>query len=263
MFGVVPKTLWQRTNPSDDMNRIRMTSNCLLLTDGKVKIVLETGMGSKEGGKFENIYAVEGESIDKVLGARGIAAGEIDYVILSHLHFDHCGGAVRISGRGEYVPAFEKAIYFVQKKELEAALNSNERTRGSYLRHDFEPLQKAGQLRVLDGDSEIYPGISIFIAEGHTEGMQCTLVQSGDKKLFFSADLFPLEEHVSLPTIMSYDLFPLATLQTKKKILPRALREQWLMTFTHDPDIPFGYLEEKDGKIKVRPLELMKNQGSG
>jgi len=255
MFGIVPKVLWQRTNPSDDRNRIRMTSNCLLVTDGKVKIIFETGLGSQEDRKFVNIYAVTGESMDHMLKAKGVAAEEIDYVILSHLHFDHCGGAVRTGSKGDLVPTFPNAVYFIQKRELEAALNPNERTKGSYLKHTIEPLLKAGQVREIEGDSEIYPGISVFIAEGHTEGMQCSLIGNPHEKLFFSADLFPLKEHVNLPTIMSYDLFPLTTLQTKKKILPKALQEKWCMVFTHDPDTPFGFLEEKEKKIGIRPFE--------
>ncbi|MEW5806308.1 MAG: MBL fold metallo-hydrolase [Acidobacteriota bacterium] len=255
MFGIVPRTLWERTNPPDEKNRIKMTSNCLFITDGRIKALVEAGLGARKDSKFRDIYAVEGQSIDIKLAELGVDPEDIHVVILSHLHFDHCGGAVRIAGRknGEFIPTFPKAIHFIQKKELDAAFNPNEKTRASYIRHNFEPLLKAKQVKRIDGDCEIYPGLSVFIADGHTEGMQCTLIEGSGKKLFFSADLFPLKAHINLPYIMSYDLFPLKTLETKKKIIPKAIGEKWLMTFAHDADTPFAHLEEEEGKVKVRP----------
>ncbi len=254
MFGVVPKILWERTNPPDELNRIQMTSNCLLITDGKVRIILETGLGSLKNKKFEMMYAIEGKSLDEVLSEKGFSPTEIDLVILSHLHFDHCGGAVRENREGHFSPAFPNAVYCVQKREIEAAMNSNERTKASYVRHTFEPLVVSGLLREFDGEAEVYPGISLIVAEGHSEGMQCTLVKSGDETLFFAADLFPLKEHVHLPVIMSYDLFPLKTLETKRRMLARALKEKWYTVFVHDKNTPFGYIEEKDGKYSVQAL---------
>ncbi len=255
MFGVVPKVLWERTNPPDEKNRIQMTSNCILVTDGKVKIILETGLGSINNRKFSAMYAVEGKSVETVLGEKGFSADEIDYVILSHLHFDHCGGSVHESKEGSFLPAFPNAVYCAQKSEIEAAMNTNERTKASYVRHTFEPLVTSGLLREFNGAEEVYPGISLIVAEGHSEGMQCTLVKSGDAALFFSADLFPLKEHVHLPVIMSYDLFPLKTLETKRRILSLALAEKWCMVFAHDTDTPFGYIEEREGKYGVQPLK--------
>ncbi len=256
MFGIVPRLLWETSNPPDEQNRIKMTTNCLLVTDGATNIIIETGMGSKEVGKFRDIYGVSGKSIDKVLQDIGVAAESIHHVILSHLHFDHCGGGVRRNHSGNFVPSFPNATYYVQSKELEAALHPNEKTRRSYLEYNFEPLRKAGQLKTVEGFFEVHPGVSLIPVEGHSEGMQCVKITIGERILFYSADLFPLKEHVHIPIIMSYDLYPLKTLNSKKALIPEAIREGWIMVFTHDLETPFGLLEEKDGKIGVRKVDM-------
>lgn len=255
MFGIVPRVLWEKTNPPDEQHRIKMTTHCLFVTDGKTKIIIETGMGSKEGEKFRDIYAVTGESIDKALQSIGISPEEIHYVVLSHLHFDHCGGGVRMDLSENYEPVFPNAVYLIQKKELDAALHPNEKTRRSYLSYNFEPLIKTKQLKTIDGHYELLPGIFLIPVEGHSEGMQCVKIVMSEKTFFFSADLFPLKEHIHFPTIMSYDLYPLKTLESKKTIIPEAVREKWIIAFTHDLATPFGTLEEHNGEIRVKEIK--------
>ncbi len=256
MFGIVPRILWEKTNPPDEQNRIKMTTNCLFITDGRTKILIETGLGSKENDKFRDIYGVKGDSIDKSLKIHGINPKDIHYVVLSHLHFDHCGGGVTLDSSGNFVPTFPNAVYLIQKKELEAALHPNEKTRRSYLQYNFEPLIKTGQLKSIAGNYEVYPGISLFPVEGHSEAMQCLKIEMGEKTLFYSADLFPLKEHIHLPTIMSYDLYPLKTLKSKKVILSEAMKGNWIIGFTHDIKTPFGTLKEDEGKIMVRKVMM-------
>jgi glyoxylase-like metal-dependent hydrolase (beta-lactamase superfamily II) len=256
MFGIVPRILWEKSNPPDDQNRIRMTTNCILASDGKTNILIETGMGSKEDDKFRDIYRISGESIDQALQSRGIPPEDVHHVILSHLHFDHCGGAVKQDRSGNFVPSFPNASYYVQAKELEAALHPNEKTRRSYLKYNVEPLLKAGQLKTVEGTFELQPGISLIPVEGHSEGMHCVKIDMGERTLFYSADLFPLKEHVHVPVIMSYDLYPLKTLQTKKILIPEAVKGKWIMVFTHDLETPFGLLEEREGKISIQSVKM-------
>ncbi len=256
MFGIVPRVLWQKSNPPDEQNRIRMTTNCLMVSDGKENILIETGIGSKEDDKFREIYGISGKSIDQTLQDQGISPEDIHHVILSHLHFDHCGGAVRRDHSETFIPSFPNAAYYVQAKELEAALHPNEKTRKSYLKYNFEPLMKTGQLKTIEGTFELRHGISLIPVEGHSEGMHCVKIEMGKKTLFYSADLFPLKEHIHIPIIMSYDLYPMKTLQSKKSLIPKAVREGWIMIFTHDLVTPFGLLSEREGKITVSDVMI-------
>lgn len=155
-----------------------------------------------------------------------------------------------------FIPSFPNATYYVQAIELEAALHPNEKTRKSYLKYNFEPLMKTGQLKTIEGTFELRPGISLIPVEGHSEGMHCVKIEMGEKTLFYSADLFPLKEHIHIPVIMSYDLYPMKTLQSKKSLIPEAVREEWIMIFTHDLRTPFGLLREGEGKITVSDVKI-------
>lgn len=236
MFGVVPKVLWSRTNPADEQNRIAMTMRVLLIEGEGRKILVDTGLGHKEKNSFLEMYAVDfaKNTLESSLAAQGVKPQDITNVILTHLHFDHCGGGTRIEN-GQAVPAFPQARYLVQRRHFEHALNLTERDRASFLPHNYLPLREAGLLDLVDGETELFPGIHLLVADGHTPAMQTVKIQDGDQVLWFAADLIPMSAHVPLPYIMGYDLLPLTTLAEKKRWLPQALSEKWVIAYEHDP----------------------------
>jgi len=244
MFGVVPKVLWSRTNPSDEQNRIAMTMRVLLIEGEGRKILVDTGIGHKEKDSFLEMYAVDftRNTLESSLAARGVKPEEITDVILTHLHFDHSGGSTRLEN-GQAVPVFPKARYHVQRRHFEYALNATERDHASFLPHNYLPLREAGLLEVVDGEMELFPGIHVLVADGHTPAMQTVKVQHGDQVLWFAADILPMSAHVPLPYVMGYDLFPLTTLAEKKRWLPQALDEKWVIVYEHDPLVPASRLK--------------------
>ncbi len=236
MFGIIPKPLWERTNPADGKNRILMEARSLLLTDGKENILLDTGIGSYWDAKFEKIYDLHREetALENSLEKLGLKPGDITSVIFTHLHFDHTGGSTIPEGE-KWIPAFPNAKYFVQKKHFEWAMNPTEKDRGSFLRERFEPLMREGVLQLLDGRTNFNDEIEIIPVEGHTVAQQALKISDGEKTLFYCGDLFPTSSHIPLPYIMAYDLFPLQTLKEKKEFLPKAVEENWLLFYEHDP----------------------------
>lgn len=243
MFGVIPKVLWNRTNPADDLNRIEMVMRCLLIEGDGRRILVDTGAGDKEGQKFVEMYSLDESknSLLKALAHRGILPDQITDVIFTHLHFDHAGGATRLDGR-QVVPTFAQARHYVQRRHWEHALNPSERDRASFFDHNYRPIHEAGMLDFVDGDVELIPGIEVFIHDGHTPAMQSVRVFAGETAVWFPADLIPMSAHVPLPYIMGYDLFPVTTLKEKKTLLPRALDENWILAYEHDPLVSAGRL---------------------
>ncbi|MCI0656078.1 MAG: MBL fold metallo-hydrolase, partial [Acidobacteria bacterium] len=250
MFGVVPKVLWERVSRPDEKNRIELALNCLLVRDGRRTIVVETGMGEKWGPKEREIYALSSSGgLREELRRRGVAPESVDVVILTHLHFDHAGGATVARDSGEAVPAFPNATYYVQKQEWEFATHANERTRASYVPENFQPLFKEGVLKFLQGEQEVLPGVSVLPLPGHTPGLQGVLLRGGGVTALFPSDLIPTVAHLPIPYIMGYDVLPLTTLETKKRVFPQALREGWRLLLVHEPATPIGILREDQGKI--------------
>ncbi|MCH7759794.1 MBL fold metallo-hydrolase [candidate division TA06 bacterium] len=251
MFGVVPKVLWEKTNPPDERNRILMGLNCLLVRAYGKNILMDTGIGGKEVEKFCDIYGVErNPGLVAHLKELGLEPKDIDLVINTHFHFDHCGGNTHILD-GKVVSTFPKAKYFVQRGEFEEATHPNDRTKASYFSRNFVPIEERGQFEFLDGDEEIMEGISVIRTPGHTGHHQCVFIESEGKNALFLGDLVPMTSHVPYPYIMAYDLKPMDTLETKKKILPQALEENWLLIFEHDVNTPLGHLQKKDGRMAV------------
>ncbi|MBI5183325.1 MAG: MBL fold metallo-hydrolase [Nitrospinae bacterium] len=258
MFGIVPKVLWQRTNPADEKNRIVMGLNPLLISNGKRNILVDTGMGDKGDEKFFQIYKIDRkEDLLTSLKRLGILPDDINIVINTHLHFDHTGGNTIKNERGEIVPRFPKARYFIQKGEWQNALNPNERTKASYIFENFQILDITDQLILIEGDTEIEEGIRIIKTPGHTRHHQSVLIESEGQKAIYLGDLIPTTSHIHHPYIMSYDLFPLVTLKTKKEILNRALKEDWLLIFEHDPLIKMCYITKKDERFKIDEERLI------
>ena len=249
MFGVVPKVLWERRAPADERNRITLALRCLLVEHDDGLVLIDTGLGNKENEKFRDIYGVDNAGqggrtkLEDALREVGHAPDEVKWVINTHLHFDHAGGDTCIDGGGKIGLAFPNARYVVQKGELDFARNTNERTAGSYLPHNFQGVP----FQLIDGETEILPGIRGIPTPGHVPYHQSVLVTSGGEHACFLADIVPTSAHLPLPWIMGYDLQPLVTLETRRRLYQRAMAEQWLLVFEHDPKVVSGRLG-KDGK---------------
>ncbi|MBU1187250.1 MAG: MBL fold metallo-hydrolase [Acidobacteria bacterium] len=255
MFGVVPKVLWQKLMPADGDNRIRLGLNSLLIRTPDALILVETGIGTILKPKYYEFYSIQREpGLMGELQKLKVKPEDIDFVINTHLHFDHCGGNTVKNADGEIVPAFPNARYIIQRGEWEAAVSPTPRDRASYLKQNFVPLEEAGVLQLIDGDTSITPGVDVVIAEGHTAHHQCVRITDGYQTVFFLGDLVPTSAHVGLPYIMSYDLFPLDTLQTKERLYEKVSSRDWIMAFNHDPDLYFGHIRRTNQKFDFEPL---------
>lgn len=242
MFGVVPKALWAKTSEVDAQNRVLMSCNLLLIDTGSHKILVETGMGDRWTDKERERYDLKTiKAPDMVLGDFGLGVEQIDYVIVSHLHFDHVGGAVRLVD-GKLVPTYPNAKYVIQKGEWDFAFKANARARASYRPDDFVPLMDHGQIQFVDGDSEIVPGVHVRITGGHTSHHQVVYFYSGDAKGVYFADILPTKAHLSPPWVMGYDHYPLASCDIKSEWLARAVQENMLVVFDHEHGIPWGHV---------------------
>jgi glyoxylase-like metal-dependent hydrolase (beta-lactamase superfamily II) len=262
MFGTVPKVLWEKSNPADDHNRIEMEARALLLDGGPGKrIMIDCGIGGdftakygeKLGPKFAEIYNVHGGSgVEKSLNSLGIRPEDINSVVLTHLHFDHAGGAT-CERAGKLVPTFVNATYYVQRANLETAQNPNLREKASYFPANFQPLLDAGVLKLLDGPTESFlPGISVRVSHGHTRGHQMVIVGDGKTNLVYCGDLIPTSSHVRLAWVMGYDLEPLTLIQEKREVLTPAAKGDWYLYFEHDPYMDAAKVEEIKGDFAVR-----------
>jgi len=244
-FGVVPKTLWSKKAAADGQNRLDAGLNSLLVRTGKQNVLIETGIGNKLPDKLVQIYKQPAKLLDN-LHAAGVAPEDIDIVINTHLHFDHCGwNTVR---RGDQVvPTFPKAKYYAQRGEWEHGRLQLERDAVSYMSPNYDPLIESGQMVLLDGDQEISPGVSVRVFRGHTANMQAVIIESGEgkekKKACYISDLIPTSAHLDLTWVMAFDLFPLETIESRKKYYAWAIPERWLTVFTHDDLTPWGYVE--------------------
>ena len=259
MFGIVPKALWARRAPPDERNRIPLALRCLLIEHDAGLVLIDTGIGNKENTKFIDIYGVENAGqdgrtkLEDALRELGHAPDDICWVINTHLHFDHAGGDNWLDPSGKIGLAFPKARYVVQKGELDFARHTNERTAGSYLAPNFQGIP----FQLIDGETEILPGIRGLPTPGHVPYHQSILIASGGEKACFVADLVPTSAHLPLPWIMGYDLEPLVTLETRRRIYQRAEAEGWLLVFEHDPHVVVGRLarqEKSFGLVEQREL---------
>ncbi|HEX9960853.1 MAG TPA: MBL fold metallo-hydrolase [Pyrinomonadaceae bacterium] len=274
MFGVVPRVVWERVCPPDESNRIRLNMNCLFVETPREKILIETGIGEKWTEKQTRIYGIfRAESFAETLFEKtGCRPEDISIVVNTHLHFDHAGGNT-IWERGNEgkdfssnsalraphsaIAQFPNARYFVSESEFRHAENPHERDRASYLAENWRPLQQSGQLELKPDVYEVVEGLTIENARGHSETMQTVSLKRGGETLYGFADLIPTRHHLALPWIMGYDLYPTETLEFKKRILPRAVRENWICLFYHDFETPLCRLTEIDGKLKAVEAEII------
>lgn len=251
MFGIIPKALWQKTNPADESNRIKLSTRHLILESDNKKIIIDTGMGDKWGEKEKNIYAVdENFSMQTALSDKRLKPEDITDIILTHLHFDHTGGST-VAIKDKLEPAFPNAKYHVQKNNYDWAMNPSDRDKGSYIKDNFEPLLKEGVLNLINGDSHFDDEIEFFVINGHTFGQQMVKISDGNNTFLFCADLIPTYAHIPLPYIMGYDLQPLVTLEEKKKILKQVVDEEWKLFFGHDPEVAFATVKKHGEGYKV------------
>lgn len=257
MFGVVPRTLWSKVTPPDEHNRVRMNMNCLFIEAGNERILIETGIGDKWSAKHTGMYNIKrertlGQSLQIVTG---VSPEKITIVINTHLHFDHAGGNTTRDMEGKAAATFPNARYFVSRAEYDHAEAPLERDRASYMPEDWQPLQAAGQLELKPADYEVVPGLRMETVPGHNRTMQCVRLEQGGRTLYSFVDLVPTRAHVPYPWIMGYDLYPVETLEAKKRLLPQAMLEEWLCFFYHDPDAPLCRLIEEDGKLRAERYE--------
>jgi glyoxylase-like metal-dependent hydrolase (beta-lactamase superfamily II) len=252
-FGVVPKVMWARKVNVDDKNRVLTGLNSLLVRTGDRNILIETGIGNKLSERMIRFYGQPAELLDN-MSAGGISPDDIDIVINTHLHFDHCGwNTIRTNDR--IVPTFPKAKYYVQEGEWQHACRQFERDRISYITDNYDPLINTGQMELLRGDREIIPGISVRVFRGHTAHMQAVIIAGGGRKACYISDLIPTRAHIDLTWGMSFDLFPIDTIESKKKYYAESIPEKWLTVFTHDPELPWAYVErDAEGKLLAQTL---------
>jgi len=258
MFGVVPKALWERAKPADERNRIAMGTNCLLVECGRELVLVDTGIGDKHDAKFLDLYGLEEGAmrLPAAIAAAGFELGDVTHVLLSHLHFDHCGWNTRRDASGSLVPTFPKARYWLSRGEVEHGREPNERDRASYFPENWEPLVATGVAELFDDEAEVIPGVRAVKAPGHNADLCVVTLDGGEgARGVFWADLVPTTAHAPLPWIMSYDLFPVQTLESKRRWLPRAAAEGWLCVFEHDAETPWGRIvEDRPGRFRAEPL---------
>ncbi len=273
MFGVVPRVLWERVSAPDELNRVSLNMNCVFVDTGKEKILIETGIGEKWSEKESRMYGIFREKpfAETLLEKTGCTADDITIVVNTHLHFDHAGGntsisdlGLRISDFGENAcdkvdrhpksqiptPQFPNARYFVSRSEFEHATDPHERDRASYLPENWKPVAESGQLELKPDDYEVVEGLTLQTIPGHSRTMQTWRLDRGGRTVYGFADLIPTRNHLALPWIMGYDLYPAETLEFKKRVLPVALAENWLCLFYHDVDEPLRRLLTVDGIIR-------------
>ena len=274
MFGVVPRVLWERVCPPDELNRIPMNMNCVYLDTGKEKVLIETGIGEKWTEKQTSMYGIFREKpfAETLLERTGCTPDDITIVVNTHLHFDHAGGNTSIAECGSRIadsgsvnnagnsssrnpqsairiPQFKNARYFVSASELDAAQNPHERDRASYLPENWQPVIESGQLELKSDDYEVVDGLKLQTMTGHSQTMQTWRLDRGGQTVYGFADLIPTRHHLPPAWIMGYDLYPTETLEFKKRVIPQALAEEWLCLFYHDIDEPLRRLKTVDGKI--------------
>lgn len=253
MFGVVPWVFWSRTNPPDERMRITLAARCLLIRGNGKVILVDTGNGDKWNSKLKDIYHLDNskDTLESSLASAGVTPDQVTDVILTHLHFDHCGGCTKVVN-GTLVPTFPNATHYVQKAHWELSQDPTDRDRASFMQDDFMLLHDRGMLKLVNGEEELFPGISMVVCNGHTMAQQLPRISDGSTTLLFCCDLVPTTSHIPFPYIMGYDLRPLTTLEEKKRLLPQAEKEGWILFLEHDPETVAVTLQRTEKGLTIK-----------
>jgi glyoxylase-like metal-dependent hydrolase (beta-lactamase superfamily II) len=253
MFGVVPKVLWSKTNPADELNRIELAMRILVIKSATHTILVDAGVGYKMNEKLSKIYNVDHHQfrLEQSLAKHGLSPADVTDVIITHMHFDHIGGATYYDGDTLKL-TFPNATHYVQGEQWDWANYPSDKDRASYMPENFKPIEEAGRLMQLDGPKELFPGVETLVMYGHTPGMQLPKISDGKTTLLYCADLMPTASHIPLPYIMGYDNYPLTTLEEKKRILPKAVEENWILAFEHDPFRKAGTVEKTEKGYRLK-----------
>jgi len=254
MFGVVPKVIWGKLYPCDENNLCNWSMRCLLIVDDERKILIDCGIGDKQSEKFFANYYLNGDdTLEASLGKAGVKPQDITDVILTHLHFDHCGGAVRWNEeRTGYVPAFKNATYHTSRQQWEWATNPNNREKASFLKENILPIGEKGKLNLIESDGELFPGIRIRLFNGHTDGQVIPFISYRGRTIVYMADVLPSSAHIPLPYVMSYDTKPLITLTEKEAFLKEAVEKEYILFFEHDIFRECCTLQETEKGIRMK-----------
>lgn len=254
MFGVVPKSMWNKLNPADENNMCNWAMRCWLIEDGNRLILVDNGMGEKQDAKFFGFYYLNGDdTLQRSIGKLGFNFDDITDVVLTHLHFDHCGGSIKFNDdRTKLVPTFKNATYHVNEKHWNWAINPNAREKASFLKENILPIQESGQMKFMTEQTKLIEGLSFIEVNGHTEAMMLPKLEYNGNTLLYMADLIPSAAHIPLPYIMSYDVRPLDTLKEKTAILGEAAKNNWLLFFEHDNSVECVSLEQTEKGIKKK-----------
>jgi glyoxylase-like metal-dependent hydrolase (beta-lactamase superfamily II) len=250
-FGVIPKVMWGKKVKADADNYVTVGLNSIVVRTGQETILIETGIGNKLPDRLIKIFGQPAKLLDNLSGA-GISPEDIDIVINTHLHFDHCGWNTVLQG-GKVAPTFPNAKYYAPEGEWQHGRLQLERDAISYMYDNYDPLIKTGQMELLQGDREIVPGVSVKVFPGHTQTMQAVIIKSGGQTACYISDLIPTSAHIDLTWGMAFDLFPLLTIENRKRYYAQSIPEKWLTMFTHDPQVPWAYIEKDErGKMTTR-----------
>ena len=256
IFGRIPKMMWENLVATDRKNRLTMGLNCLLLQCNGRRILVDTGVGPKDNFRDKEMYGLVPSRLMRSLKGLGLGPRDIDGVVLSHLHFSHAGGATRMDRQGDMVPSFPKATYYVQRSSWEEAQQPSARNADAYRFEDFAPIAERGQLELLDGDTELFPGLTLLVTDGHCQGHQIAVFTHGGERIVYLGDLVPTPHHLGLTVLSSFDHEPEETMDQKRDVLRDAEKQGWLLVFPHGHEVRAGYLERRQDLNYLRPVEL-------
>jgi len=253
MFGIIPKTMWEKFTPADDLNRIHMVTRSLLLVSDKKKILVDTGNGTKWEEKYRKIYRIDTSkyNIESSLKKLGFKPEDITDVLCTHLHFDHVGGNTKID-RGKLIPTFPNAKYWVSKDNWNLANHPSQKDAGSFLEHDWKILLDNNMLKITGGNEPFIEGVDIFLSQGHTLGLMHPIVSDGNRTIFYGSDLFPTAAHIPVQWVMSYDIQPMVSIKEKHNLLKKMFQKNWILFFEHDPHFQACTIDWDGYKYKMK-----------